>query len=200
MLTENLLTTNPTLQSYFNSLSEFEMDNVKENYNLLMKTLFKILRVGTDNAVIEKIKLVQKDTSITSESYRAIGILKVPVIAKTIIQTKKAPKGKSVVKLVFDPTYTEKQAICPSINDKGTKLLLANYPYEKVFRNHSIECINLIQKVDDIEKFKLQMDDLTETINQKYVERLQKEYKLDLFNFDLEDVLNQTSNSNKVPI
>ena len=58
----------------------------------------------------------------------------------------------------------------------------------------------MIQKVDDIEKFKLQMDDLTETINQKYVERLQKEYKLDLFNFDLEDVLNQTSNSNKVPI
>ena len=160
-----------------------------------MKTLFKSMRTGVDSAVLDKIKFILKDPSISEESYKAIGMLKVPSLAKTII-AKKLNKGKSVVKLQFDPVFTEKAAICPSLNDKGTSMLITNYHYEKMVRNNVIECINLIQRFDDSEKFKVQMDDLSEQVNQRYIDLLVEQYNLDKFVYDLED-LNMTSNSNK---
>jgi len=193
MLIDRLKQTNTILQKYLNSLTEAGLHNVENNYMLLMKTLLKTLRVGVDSTVLEKIKLVLKDPSISEDSYKAIGTLSVPIIQKAIVPAKKMPKGKSTTSIIFQPNFSDKVAICPSLNER-VRMLVVNYHYEKIFRNNVVECINLINRFDDPEKFKNTLDELSEKINKIYIESLQKTYCIENFTYSLED-LNMTSNS-----
>lgn len=193
MLIDRLKQTNTILQKYLNSLTEAGLHNVENNYMLLMKTLLKTLRVGVDSTVLEKIKLVLKDPSISEDSYKAIGTLSVPIIQKAIVPAKKMPKGKSTTSIIFQPNFSDKVAICPSLNER-VRMLVVNYHYEKIFRNNVVECINLINRFDDPEKFKNTLDELSEKINKIYIESLQKTYSIENFTYSLED-LNMTSNS-----
>ena len=195
MLINRLKQTNTILQKYLNSLTEAGLQNVENNYMLLMKSLLKTLRVGVDSTVLEKIKLVLKDPSISEDSYKAIGTLIVPILQKASIPTKKIQKGKSVISIIFQPNFSEKVAICPSLNER-VRMLVVNYHYEKIFRNNVVECINLLHRFDDPEKFKNTLDELSEKINKIYIESVQKTYSIENFSYSLED-LNMTSNSNK---
>lgn len=145
-LYENSLKNDDMLQYVFAACKEvLELEDFEKMYRKIFDFLLNKFKEGSDGDVVKFIELNPE-----TEEVPLTAICSVKYDAEVLPDPNASSNGKAAkkpVKVSFDPYFSEKTLLMPTISDK-IKIILINENFDRIFRDNFLECINKIYTLE----------------------------------------------------
>ena len=137
---ESSLSTDETLQIFFDTCSQMELEKVKETYISIFSNLLLRFKDGSDYGQVRFLE-------INNEANEEIPLLCICLLSQESIPLDSPPpdqsRNKGKKKFSFESYFGERTLIMPTISEK-LKILKINKNFDKNYRNNFLECLDLL--------------------------------------------------------
>ena len=173
---ESSLSTDETLQIFFDACSQMELEKVKETYISIFSNLLLRFKDGSDYGQVRFLE-------INNEANEEIPLLCICLLSQESIPLDSPPpdqsRNKGKKKFSFESYFGERTLIMPTISEK-LKILKINKNFDKNYRNNFLECLDLLyglepEKAQCIEDLNNNYENFLKCLLIKLAEKYKKE-------------------------